>query len=171
MRFKTQQCVPIARPGESGSGLPGSLGRGKSRESRRELGRASPLPTSFSTWMGQATPKPAPGEAGPHAAEAVGCSHSTSRAGEPPDEGRRTRLDTACTGPSDRACKTGASESTFLQAIASKAEVRLWTEASRAKSPVREIRPPGSVRGRRGNPPSYRDKLKTRTSSTQHRIR
>jgi hypothetical protein len=72
--------------------------------------------------MRQATPKPAMGEASPDAAEAVGCPRSTRRAGEPPTGGRRTRLDAACTGHSDRECQTGDSESTFLRAIASKAK-------------------------------------------------
>ena len=106
----------------AGRGLSGSLGHGKSRESSQELGRASTLPTSLSGLMGQASPKPAMGEAAPYAAEAVGCSHSTQGTGKPSTRGRRTRFDAACIGHSDRECKTGATESTFLRAIASKAQ-------------------------------------------------
>ena len=72
--------------------------------------------------MGQAPPKPAMGEATPDAAEAVGCSHSTPGTGKPSTRGRRTGLDTACIGHSDRECKTGEAESTFLRAIANKAQ-------------------------------------------------
>lgn len=122
MVFKCQQSIPGARPGESVSGLPGSKGRGKRRESSQELGRASPLPTSLHGLMGQAQHNPASGEAAPHAVEAVGCPHSTRRTGEPSAGGRRTRLDAACTGNSDRECQTGDTESTFLRAIASKAK-------------------------------------------------
>ena len=106
----------------SGCGLSGSIGHGKSRESRQELGRAAALPTSLSGLMGQARSKSAADQTGPDAVAAVGCRHRTRRTGEPSTGGRPAGLDAARIGHSDRECKTGDTESTFLRAIASKAQ-------------------------------------------------
>jgi len=72
--------------------------------------------------MGQARSKSAADQTGPDAVAAVGCRHRTRRTGEPSTGGRPAGLDAARIGHSDRECKTGDTESTFLRAIASKAQ-------------------------------------------------
>ena len=59
---------------------------------------------------------------------------------------------------------------TSLQGIAQKAEADLRKRVF-LKSPVRENRTPGSVRGRSGNWPSYRDDVKVMKEKTARKSR
>ena len=142
--------------GEDAANLPGSQSVARAEGDARNWG--GPESSCRTKCEGQAGREAQPKEARPEDAPGVRSARSTPTQGASPEvaEGADTLTQSAqATSP---VRTTEQDWQTFLRAIAEKALMEGMRERGSVKSPVRENRPPGSVRGAPGNRRPYRDK-------------
>ncbi len=133
-------------PGEVGEGLPGSESVARAEGNTRNEGDPkSPCRTNYE---GQAGRGAQPQEA-PSGVSGVGLAHSSQQQGASPEAGEGVNRSTQSAQATRTVRTTEENWQTFLRAI----------ERVDLKSPVRENRPPGSVRGAPGDRRPYRDSM------------
>jgi hypothetical protein len=132
-------------PGEGVEGLPGSKSVARAEaDARNRGGPESPCRTNCEGQAGRATQR----QEAPSGAPGVGSAHSIQWQGASPQTGK---------GADVLAKPTQATRAVRMTDQTGKPSCERRRRAS-AKSPVREYRPPGSVRGAPGNRRPYLDK-------------
>ena len=131
--------------GEGEAGLPGSKSVARAEaDARNRGGPESPCRTNYESQAGRAAQR----QEAPSDAPGVGSAHSIQRQGASPEAGE---------GADVLAKHTQATRAVRMTDPTGKPSCERRRRAS-AKSPVREYRPPGSVRGAPGNRCPYLDK-------------
>ena len=131
--------------GEGVAGLPGSKSVARAEaDARNRGGPESPCRTNYESQAGRAAQR----QEAPSDAPGVGSAHSIQRQGASPEAGE---------GADVLAKHTQATRAVRMTDPTGKPSCERRRRAS-AKSPVRENRPPGSVRGAPGNRCPYLDK-------------
>jgi len=132
--------------GEGVEGLPGSKSVARAEaDARNRGGPESPCRTNYEGQAGRAAQR----QEAPSGIPGVGSAHSIQRQGASPDAGE---------GADVLAKHTQATRAVRMTDLTGKPSCERRRRAS-AKSPVRENCTPGSVRGARGDPCPYLDKL------------
>ncbi len=153
--------------GEGVEGLPGSKSVARAEaDARNRGGPESPCRTNYEGQAGRVAQRQ---EATP-GAPGVGSAHSIQSQGASPEAGEGADRSTQSAQETSTVRTTERDWQTFLRAIAEKAYTHTlgmpcqtesrWRMRERVdlKSPVREYRPPGSVRGAPGNRRPYLDR-------------